>query len=94
MAEERKNERKKESIWNGRKDEIIALYLSYHLLFSAPQTWNEKKEGRKDREQHTKRNTTTKILSMSREYCIGFGSDCFCYLRHSGVSMSVLFPSA
>jgi hypothetical protein len=50
MTEERKKEafgmKRKQ-----RKDEIIALYLSrshtHHPLFSAQQTWNEKKGERK-----------------------------------------------
>jgi hypothetical protein len=70
MTEERKKEAFGMKL-KERKDEIIALYLSrshtHHPLFSAQQTWNEKKEEWKiEREQHTKQNTTPKFSQMSK----------------------------
>jgi hypothetical protein len=86
--------------WNGKwKDEIIALYLSQHNhpLFSAQQTWNEK-VGQKERKRVSIQSGTQqqKFSQMSKGIpYLGSGSDCFCYLRHSGVfEMSGLFPLA
>lgn len=92
MNDERKKERKKESTWNGKNDEIITLYLSSPLLSSENMEREERKERKRAayKAEHNNRNS----LKCQREYRIGFGSDCFCYPRHSGVSMSVLFPSA
>jgi hypothetical protein len=48
MNDERKKERKKESTWNGRNDEIITLYLSSPLLSSANMEREERKERKKE----------------------------------------------
>jgi hypothetical protein len=92
MNEWQKAERMKERKHLERKDEIIALYLSSpHSVFSTQQTWNEKKEEKK--KESCIQSGTQQILSMSKGIPYWVGSDCFCYLRHSGVSMSVLFPA-
>ena len=68
MTEERKKEAFGMKL-KERKDEIIALYLSrshtHHPLFSAQQTWNEKKgERKKDWKRAAyKAEHNTKILS-------------------------------